>query len=209
MAAPDARMRFPSALIDFDNDVGIASQDHDDYPPPQGQARFDHMRMVVIALLSQQASFDEPTEFRDGTPWFDLNDQTLKMRRENEWVRYSEAIPVGEPNELGVHTTLEEWFDEVNAVLSSLSREVVFNGESTANGVTDISIPESLRDFVFSDMRCFFYRNGLLLDPRGCSIIGSSTVRLTAESLNVGDTFTIVLRRIPSSTFYTQTVTAP
>ena len=50
MSIPDNRLRFSSTKIDFANDVGIASQDHDNYPPPQGQARFDHMRMVVIAL---------------------------------------------------------------------------------------------------------------------------------------------------------------
>ena len=66
-------------LIDFVADVGIASQDHDNYPPPQGQARFDHMRMAIIALLSQQASFSEPTQYRDGTPWFDLTDQTWNI----------------------------------------------------------------------------------------------------------------------------------
>lgn len=210
MAAPDARMRFPAGLIDFTADVGIASQDHDNYPPPQGQARFDHMRMAVIALLSQQASFSEPTQYRDGTPWFDLNDQTLKIRRSNEWVRFSEAIPLGE-SEAGVHLTLEEWFASTNVALSSLTQEVVFNGTSTANSVTDITIPSSLQVFLFNDTQCFFYLNGLLLDPRNCSLIGSppTTVRLSNTSLSIGDTFTVIMRRVPSSSFHVPTVSVP
>lgn len=208
MAAPDARMRFPSARIDFATDVGIASQDHDDYPPPQGQARYDHMRMVVIALLSQQASYDEPTQYRDGTPWFDLNDQTLKIRRENEWVNFSEAIPLGDPD-AGVHTTLEEWYTSTNAALSSLTQEVVFNGVATASNVTEITVPVSLQAYIASDSRCYFYINGLLIDPRNCSFVGSTTIKLSNISLSLDDTFTVVIRRVPSSTFYSSTVSVP
>lgn len=210
MAAPDARMRFPAGLIDFDTDVGIASQDHDNYPPPQGQARFDHMRMAIIALLCQQASFIEPTQFRNGTPWFDLNDQTLKIRRENEWVKFSEAIPLGDPVD-GVHLTLEQWFTTTNAALSSLAQEVTFTGVSTADNITDITIPASLRAFIFDDTRCYFYVNGLLIDPRDCALIGSpsTTIRLTNTSLSTGDDFTVIMRRVPSSSFYVPTVSVP
>lgn len=206
MPLPDNRLRFPSALIDFASDVGVASQDHDSYPPPQGQARYDHMRMVVIALLSQQASFDEPTEYRNGTPWFDLNTETLKIRLGNEWVNFSDAIPLGEPDTDGNYTTLTEWFETTNAALSSLAQEVVFNGVSTSDGVTDITIPESLRVYIFSDTRCFFYVNGLLIDPRNCDILGTSTIRLSNVSLSTNDEFTVILRRVPSSSFYAPTV---
>ena len=208
MAAPDARMRFPAGLINFTTDVGIASQDHDDYPPPQGQARFDHMRMVVIALLSQQASFSEPTQYRNGTPWFDLTDQTLKIRRSGEWVNYAETIPLGDPVD-DVHLTLEEWFTSTNVALASLAQEIVFNGVSTADGITNITIPESLQSLIFSDTRCFFYLNGLLLDPRDCVIISTTTIRLSNITLSDGDEFTVMMRRVPASSFHASTVSVP
>lgn len=206
MPIPDNRLRFSSTLIDFTNDVGIASQDHDDYPPPQGQARYDHMRMVVIALLSQQSSFDEPTEYRNGTPWFDLNTNTLKIRGNAGWLDYSDVISLGEADTDGNYTTLTEWFNATEAAISTLSQEVVFNGVSTSDGVTDITIPESLRAFIFSDTRCFFYINGLLVDPRNCDILGTSTIRLSNVSLSTSDEFTVILRRVPSSSFYAPTV---
>jgi hypothetical protein len=206
MPLPDNRLRFSSTLIDFTNDVGIASQDHDNYPPPQGQARFDHMRMVVIALLCQQASFDEPTEYRNGTPWFDLNTNTLKVRTADGWVNYSEVIPLGVPDTDGNYFTLSQWFDTTNAALSSLAQEIVFNGVSTADGVTDITIPESLQEFIFTDTRVFLYLNGRLQDPRNIAIIGVTTIRLSNISLSNGDEFTVTMRRVPNSSFYAPTV---
>lgn len=206
MVLPDNRIRLPAGLIDFAADVGIVSQDHDSYPPPQGQARYDHMRMVLIGLLAQQASFDEPTQYRNGTPWFDLNMNMLKIRSEGAWVNYSEVIPLGEADTEGNYLTLADWFNTTNAALSSFAQEIVFNGVSTSNGVTDITIPESLRPFIFTDTRCFLYLNGLMVDPRDCAFIGDSTIKLSNISLSVNDEFTAIIRRVPNSTFYAPTV---
>lgn len=191
MTLPDNRVRFPSGLIDFVNDVGVASQDHDNYPPPQGQARYDHMRMVVIGLLAQQASFDEPTQYRNGTPWFDLNVNMLKIRSDGGWVNYSDVIPLGEVDTDGNYLTLTEWFDITNAALSSIAQEIVFNGTSASDGVTNINIPESLQAFIFNDTRCFFYLNGLLIDPRNCTILSGTTIKLEDISLSTNDEFTL------------------
>lgn len=201
MAIPDNRLRFPSTRIDFTNDVGIVNQEHDDYPPPQGQARYDHMRMAIIGLLAQQASFDEPTEYRNGTPWFDLNSNTLKIRNNDSWVNYSDVIPLGNTG-----LTLSEWFDTTNAALSSLSQEIVFNGISTISGATNIIIPTPLQTFIFSDTRCFLYLNGFMIDPRNCVITGGTTIILSNISLSVNDEFTVLLRRVPDDSFYAATV---
>lgn len=203
MPTPDNRIRLPATLIDFANDVGVASQSHDNYPPPQGQARFDHMRMFLIGLLSQQSSFDEPTEFRDGTPWFDLNTLMLKINKGGEWVSYAEII------ELAEDVSLANWYAEVSVALTSISQEVVFNGVCTVDGITEIAIPESLQQFVASDTRCFLYINQKLIDPRNCSIVASTTIRIVNATLDDGDTFTVALRRIPASSFHTQTVSVP
>jgi hypothetical protein len=207
MPTPDNRLRFPSTLINFTTDVGIASQDHDNYPPPQGVARYDHMRMVVIALLAQQASFDEPSEYRNGTPWFDLNTNTLKIHTSSGWVNYSEVIALGEPDTDGNYTTLAEWFDTTNSALSVLAQEVVFNGRSTSSNVVDIAIPGQLQAFIYLDTRCYLYINGLLVDPRNCSILCTSTIRLSNVSLSTNDEFTVILRRVPDNSFYAPTVT--
>lgn len=203
---PDNRLRFSSALINFTTEVGLASQDHDNYPQPQSQARYDHMRMVVIALLSQQSSYDEPTEFRDGTPWFDLNSQTLKIRKNGEWANYADVIGLGEPGTNGLYTTLSEWYDSVKTAVSTLTQEVVFNGQCTTDDITSIPIPESLRQFVHDDTRCFLHVNGLLIDPRSCTIIGNATIFLSGIALDSGDEFTAILRRVPADSYHTPTV---
>ena len=115
MALPDNRIRLPAVKIDFANDVGLASQDHDTYPPAGGQARFDHMRMYLIGLLSQQSSYDEPTQKRDGTPWFDYNTLSLKIWLDGSWRPYSDTI------QLTDELNLTQWYSQVSLALSTLS----------------------------------------------------------------------------------------
>lgn len=208
MPLPDNRLRFSSTKIDFANEVGLASQDHDTYPPPQGQARFDHMRMVVIALLSQQSSYEAPTEFREGSPWFDLNTLTLKIRRGSEWVNYSEVIGLGEPDNLNNYKTLSQWYDEVRLTLSAVSQEVVFGGICTADGINNINIPQSLLIYVSPDTRAFVYVNGLMIDPRSCTLT-NTTINITGVLIDKNDEYTVVLRRVPTSSFYTESVNIP
>ena len=203
---PDNRLRFSSTLINFATEVGLTSQDHDNYPQPMSQARYDHMRMVIIALLAQQSSYDEPTEYRDGTPWFDLNSQTLKIRKDGQWANYADVIGLGEPNTDGLYVTLSEWYDSVKTAVGALTQEVVFNGQCSSNGITNIPIPESLRQFVYEDTRCFLHVNGLLIDPRSCTIVGNSTIFLSGILLDNGDEFTVVLRRVPPDSYHTPTV---
>lgn len=212
MPTPDNRIRLPSAKIDFATDVGLASQDHDNYPPPQGQARFDHMRMFLSGLLAQQSSFSEPTQYRDGTPWFDLNTLQLKIRTGGAWVPYANTIAL-EEDEDGNITSLADWFNSVSTSLGNLAPEITFSGVCTADNQTTINIPESLRTYLFTDSRTFVYQNGLLLDPRNSRLNpgGSPTsVQLLAgDELNNGDSFIIMIRRIPAETYYTPTVSVP
>lgn len=200
-------MRFPSAKIDFDTDVGVTGQDHDNYPAPSSQARFDHLRLAIIALLTQQASYSTPTQYRVGSPWFDLNTSTLKIFKNNvdQWVSLSETILID--SEL----TLAQWYESVKDTLVGLSPEVVFSGRSTADDVINISIPQSVQESIATDARVFLHINGLLVDPRNCSLIGTppTTIRLSNISLSNGDTFTVSIRKISSTTFLTSTVIVP
>lgn len=98
MSTPDYRMRFPAGLIDFAADVGLTGQDHDNYPAPDQQARYDWMRLTLIALLTHQASASEPTQYREGSVWYDLNSNTFKvyMGITEGWQPLSKVINVAE-----------------------------------------------------------------------------------------------------------------
>ena len=211
MVLPDNRIRLSSTKLNFAADVGTSGCDHDNYPPEGGQARFDHMRMFLIGLLSQQSSYDEPTEKRDGTPWFDLGSGVLKIWKNDSWMMYSEAIPIAIDVDNNV-TTLAEWFDNVSSALSNLAQEITFSGSCSANNLTIINIPESLRTYLYSDSRPFVHINGVLVDPRNTKLEPGAlptAVKLTNATINDGDTFTVCIRRVPNSTFYTPTVSIP
>ncbi len=211
MAMPDNRLRFPSTRIDFEMDVGVAGQDHDSFPAP-GQARYDHMRLFLIALLAQQASFDEPSQYRDGTPWFDLNTFTLKIRSGSEWVSYADTIALTEPDDDGQVVTLANWYASVKDALVGISPEVVFSGSCTVDGVNVIPIPDSVQSALNSESRVFCYIGGALVNPHNCSLVGSptpTTIRLSNIVLNDGDTFTVVIRRISATTYLETSVVIP
>jgi hypothetical protein len=208
---PDNRLRFPTPKIDFTNDVGITGQDHDNYPLPQGQARFDYLRMVMISLLAQQSSFSAPTQYRDGTPWFDLNTLTLKIRKGNAWVSYADVIGLTEPDTNGNVTTLAEWYAAVSDTLVSLAPEVVFSGKCTASGISNITIPTSLQSPLTTDSRVFLYINGSLVDPHNCSLVGTppTTIRLSGVVLSSGDAFVVSIRRVSAATYLPTTIVIP
>ncbi len=211
MSVPDYRIRFPSARIDFTTEVGLTGQEHDAYPLAGGQARYDHMRLFLIGLLAQQASLSEPTQYREGTPWFDLNTFTLKIRRGNSWVSYAEAIPLTAPNTDGEVVTLAGWYESVQDILTNLAPEIVFSGNCTDDDTDSITLPESIRTGVHSDSRAFVHINGSLVDPRYCSFVGNPAtgIRLSNVTLSSGDLFTVSIRRIAGSTFITTSVVVP
>jgi len=210
MTTPDNRIRLPAGKIDFTTDVGETSQDHDNYPPPQGQARFDHMRMFLIGLLSQQSSYAEPTQYRDGTTWFDLNDSTIKIRSGSEWVHLSDAISVQQSS--GVNTkNLTDFVTEVLAAIPNIAPDIFFSGVAAGDNVTSIPIPESLRAGLTSESRPLVYINGLLIDPRNTRLepgANPASVVLVTENMDVGDTFIVNIRYVPDATFYASSVSA-
>jgi len=198
----------PSAKIDFVNDVGLSGQNHDNYPAPSSQARYDHHRMFLIGLLTQQASFEEPTEYREGSPWFDLNTMSLKIRLGNAWVSYANAISLTTPDTDGNVITLAEWYEAVQDTLTSLAPEVLFSGVCSSNSVSSISIPESLQSSLYADSRVFLHINGALVDPHNCSLVGNppTTIRLSGVVLSSGDVFIVSIRRISDATYLPTTI---
>lgn len=209
MTLPDNRVRLSATKIDFINDVGVASQDHDNYPPPQGQARFDHMRMFLIGLLAQQSSYDEPTEYRDGTPWFDLNTLTLKIRSGGEWKHIAESINLETDANV---VRLSDWYESVNSLVISNTPELFFGGTCTSNGISVINIPVALQDKIYADSRVFLTVNGTAIDPREIDLIGSpnpTQLSLNTVELETNDTFFVSIRRIQAANFISNNVVVP
>lgn len=136
---PDNRINLNAPLIDF-AEVGTTGKLHDEFPKP-GPARYDWMRSYLIGLLSHQASFDEPVEFRLGSIWFDLNNAAFKFRRGiqgpiltaegDEWAGLAHGI------EMETGLTLAAWYDQVKAVVSGADPEIsavfVRNTEATVD----------------------------------------------------------------------------
>lgn len=193
---PDNRIRLSPTKIDFDNDVGTTGQSHDDYPAPGAQARFDHMRMFLIGLLSNQSSFSAPVEYRDGSLWFDLNDLSIKIRAGGAWQPLSNSIKVGD-------TTLEEWVAGVNQTVIGLSPEILFSGLCTINNTTSIPIPVAVQGNISSTSRIFLYINGSLTNLAQASFVGSppTTINLSGISLNSGDQFIVNIRSIADQNY--------
>lgn len=210
MATPDNRLRFDPTRIDFETDVGVTGQDHDEYPAPGQQPRFDWFRMYLIALLSCQSSTEEPTQYREGSYWFDLTTLEMKVRRDGSWVGLAAAIGLG-TNDDGSLLTLADWFTTVQALLTATTSTAVFNGSCNTVAQTVIPIPEALRASATSNSRPLVYKNGLLVDPRLCAYSGSpvrTSVHLTGGvTLGVGDTFTVLLLNVTPALFHTTSVT--
>lgn len=117
---PDSRIRLQAPAIDFETEVGTTGQAHDTFPAP-GQARYDWMRTFLIGLLSNQASFDEPIEFRLGTMWFNLNNRSFQFRNDagaiieptgEEWLSLAHGI------ELEEGLTLAQWYEQVKDMVA-------------------------------------------------------------------------------------------
>lgn len=211
MAIPDNRIRFSAPRIDFDTDVGVTGQEHDNYPQPGSQARYDHLRSFLIGLLSCQSSSTEPTQYREGSLWFDLNTNNLKISSGDVWVSIADTIGLTVPDTAGNVVTLGAWYTAVQDLLSGLAPEIVFSGQCNANGVTTVEVPESLQNQLATDSRVFMYINGLLVKPTATSLIGTpaTTIRLSGLSLSNGDNFTIIIRRVPATTFYGPNIVVP
>lgn len=219
MSIPDNRIKFPSGLINFPVDVGVTGLEHDSYPAPGAQARYDHMRLFLIGLLSNQSSYDEPTNYRDGTLWFDLNTMAYKQRSNGAWNDISSSIKLGE-------TDLLSWYASASATLqnvtSSAVPEMCFFGVVATNSTNldSISIPVALSDKIDGTTRAFVTLNGdntdvtkrlVVVSPQNVTIVGSLlggyVIQLANIILENGDTFCVRLKNIPENVFITDSIT--
>jgi hypothetical protein len=201
MPLPDCRIRLPGPPINFSTDVGDSGQDHDGYPGAGDQLRFDWMRMFLIGLLANQASYNEPTQYRDGSIWFDLNQLVFKVRRDGRWDSLAAAIAVDTATD-GSTVTLADMFDTLRNLLA-VKPLATFSGQVASNTNDVIPIPEQLRPAAGTGTRPLVWRNGNLLDPRRCDYIGApmATAIRTTELVQ-NDTFTVLITAVASQFFY-------
>jgi hypothetical protein len=196
-------MRFPPTPIDFANDVGLTGQDHDNYPSADQQPRYDWMRMTLIALLANQASYQEPTQCRDGTWWFDLNTSTIKIRRNDQFVPAAEAMLV-DVDQRGNPITLSDAYATIKTLLG-YRPSATFSGHCNNPNVQIIPIPQPLLTAAGADSQPFVWINGKLVDPRLTRFIGgapTSVQLLSGVTLQPTDIFTVLIISLSQEMFY-------
>jgi hypothetical protein len=199
-------IRYPPTLIDFDDDVGITGQAHDTYPAGGQQPRWDWMRITLIGLLSLQSSKTAPTQYRTGTPWFDKNTDTIKIWSGTDWEPISKFIGTGTDTDTdNLYNTL----NDIQSRISSVLPTAIFSGSCTKN-TTRIKVPDSVNTLLsttYTELRPLVYKNGLLVDPRRCSLSPSCPLYIDlVDTLIVGDTFTVIIQHFDG--FVTDTVYA-
>jgi hypothetical protein len=199
MTIPDYRIRFPSAKIDFDEDVHGGSpggQDVDDFPQPGTQARYDWIRLTIIGLLANQSSVEEPLNYKIGSLWHNLNDGFFKYFDGEDWAELTKAIRIGETN-------LEEWSELVNETVGKVTEAASFTGVAESNNITEIDIPDSaMAAASYNNNHPVLYKNDLLIDPRLTSfnLDRNKVLFLDNEAgsvkLNRNDRYTILIHRL-------------
>lgn len=212
MTLPNNTLRFPAPQIDFATDVGLEGQDHENFPAANAQPRWDWLLMWYISLLANQSGFEEPTQYRIGTDWHDLD--TGGIRRYwngEEWKSLSEAIQVGTVSGTGTDAgnpiTLQSWVNDANALLAASSPESTFSGSSSQDGITTIPIPDSLLSSIDKDKnKAFVYINGLLVDPRNVTLCPPTIELINGVVIDKDDRFTVVIENITDALFIEGTV---
>lgn len=206
----DNRIRFPATRIDFANDVGVTGQSHDSYPAPGAQARFDWMRMFLVGLLSNQSSSSLPTQYRLGTIWFNLTDETLKLRRSGGWESIAAGIKLDDASTSAVPYTLQDWYDDIHETVHSLRSELFFHGIVQSANAVLIPIPTHLQPMVQYGSRPFVWVNGMLINPAKVSLepgANPTAIRMPSGVMPQGAEIVVAIKFIADSQFNTPQVT--
>jgi hypothetical protein len=195
---PDYKIRLPSDLIDFEEDVhggSLDGQQINDFPQP-GQARWDWMRMVILGLLANQSSEDEPINYKIGTIWMNLNDNFYKYFDGENFEEIARAVRMGEMN-------LEDWGEAVEDTVGKVTEAATFSGTIETTGVTEVDIPsDALAAAAYPNNHPVLYLNQFLIDPRLTAFnINRNTVLLLDNEYGSIDTrkddvFTIMIQRL-------------
>lgn len=181
---------FPESEIDFLNDVGNTGQDHDDYAEPGTHPRYDWMRMIVLGLLSYQASDQEPNEHRPGTIWFDLEHMQYKCQLGGIFTDIANAIEI-------LSSNLDNWSKDVDEKRNRFQPTSCFSGIARIE-TNVISIPQEIQHTAIAPNRPFLFKNGRLINPdlvqfnTGCPV----AIELSKDAiLSPNQHFTIFIKQ--------------
>jgi hypothetical protein len=208
MTLPDNRLRFDTTLIDFATDVGLEGQLHEDFPAASIQPRWDWLLMWFLALLANQSSDEEPTQYREGSLWMDLDKNVLRIRHLDAWASIADVIAVAEVTGTEGVTTLSQWFTDVTETLNSSAPESTFSGTSSQDDIATIPIPDELQTSLdVNKNKPFLWINGLLVDPRNVEFCTTKTIVLkNGITIDEGDVFTVLIKNITNQLFHVPSV---
>jgi hypothetical protein len=190
----DNRVKFPPTEIDFDNDVGVTGQFHDEHPAPGQQPRYDWMRLTLIGLLSCQSSSEPPEQYRTGTIWYNRLESKYMMYDGAAWVDIALHIKLGS-------TTLYQFYIDATEKLSRIQPRFTYSGMISTDAVIKIPIPESIQiqlSGIALLFRALVFINGVLIDPRLCTFPSGCPVHIDISpsvNLQASDKFTVIIER--------------
>lgn len=178
MTTPDFRLRLGGPPIDF-SELGFTGTAIDSWPLPGSQARYDEIRSLLLALMSSQASFQEPINYSIGSLYFNLN-----ATNAGSFYFRHDAGPVIDPNgedwvtlahgiELEPGLSLHQWFEELRDTLvePTTALTAIFHRFTTAIA----SEPISAGSLVYPNLDSHV-RLADNTDPSKTSVLGATTI---------------------------------
>jgi len=202
MPDDDNRILLQGPPISFPGKFGDTGQDHDNYPAPNTQARFDLMRSYLIGVLANQSSDETevPTEKRTGTLWFIKNLALMALSPDGQ--SFDKVLA----NYIGVDTgeddpeSLQDVLVKVLADLNFVGPRIIWSGFFTTDEINQIVVPEKFNGYAaMSNMRALVYVDGILLDPRITEIlVGNPTVIKINEGFDpqASQRYTVILEHV-------------
>ena len=199
----DNRIRLDQSVVDF-SASGLTGQNHDIYPKPKTQARYDLMRTYLIGLLSNQSSNEntdgEPFEKRTGTLWYKKVAGFLELYDGTKFENLSKHIGVTVNEETVALSTL------LMSILENLkysSPRVIWCGRFIS-GTNYIPIPENYQGHAaITNMHPLVYIDGLMVDPRDTIIqAGAPAYIKMNDNVNPrpGQRYTVILEHVTDIT---------
>jgi hypothetical protein len=183
-------IKYPvSEEVDFINDVGLTGQDHDNYAEPGTHPRYDWMRMIILGLLANQASREEPTEYRPGTLHYNLNDFFYKCMKDANFEDLAKCIKITK--------SLYEWAAEIEEKRKRFIQSGVFSGIAHAKSNV-INIPRNLQNISKLPNKPYLFKNGKIVNPSLVRFNTSCPVAIELSgnaSLNAEDIFTVFIKQ--------------
>ena len=200
MTTGDNRIRLDQTPVD-DTVRDKTGQEHDSYPAPNTQARFDFMQGYLIGLLSHQSSEEEPFEKHPGMTWFSKKMLKYMAWWEDEFQHLSKFIGVEVENDDEVNVvSIQELASEIMSNMQYVGPRVIWSGVFTNDENNEIPIPEEYQATAsIETMHPLVYLNGKLLDPRNTNIrTGDYTTVYINGGVDPmpGDEYTVILEKV-------------